>query len=65
MYASKSPTQRIYDLLLYYYKKRFGEALGIVRSVFPSTVASIPGLVMRAQGHPDKCNSIAIFFYSS
>ena len=59
------PTQPIYDFLLYYYKKEFGEALGIVRSVFPFTVASIPRLFMGAQGHPDKCNSIAKFFYSS
>jgi hypothetical protein len=61
MYASKCPTQLIYALLLYYYKKKFGEALGTLRSVFLSTVPSILRLVMRAQGDSNKCKSIAIF----
>jgi hypothetical protein len=60
MYASKCPTQLIY-LLLYYYNKKFGEALGTLHSVLLSTVASILRLVMRAQGDSDKCKSIAIF----
>ena len=57
-----APTQLIYALLLYYYNKKFGEALGTLHSVLLSTVASILRLVMTAQGDSDKCKSIAIFF---
>ena len=61
MYAClQVPTQFIYALvLLYCLKKRFGEALGTLRSVF---VASILRLVTRAQGHSDKCKKHSYIF---
>ena len=63
MYAFlQVPTQLIYALLLFYYKKRFGEALGRPRSVFPCTVASILRLVMRAQSYSDKCKKHSYIF---